>query len=309
MNAFKKMLCLSSLMLVPLASACTQEGFDGPGNASFKLQSANRIQCATLEGLPEGRAGQMVNATAYFSSLASEFGPQGVLISAQFDLDLGDEGSRHAMLMLDVDFSGLDQDGTVKPHAMQVTYFETDPGGQAIAAKPVMAEIKALSLRFPGKDDGQLEIAFSLAVQGPEACRLLLEGSALAKLPEAQPAKPQTEALEPERVETGCGGFDWIADDGDDDAAWDSDIDDGEGDTWEDDWEGDTWDEDDDWEGDTWDEDESGLTFDDGEPVQACSIMGDRSGRGPRISRIFALFPHLLVLMFIGWLRRRLHRV
>jgi len=203
------------LLLLP---ATVRAGIDAPGWLSVEYV---RNELESYESLEEIPAGTMLAADAYFSSNASSYGPDGVLVWAGFTTP-GEQGRRYGILLLDIDLSRAPLDGQtpVPAGAWQASFLEKRGNEIVFSGRAVLGDVWVLDLFFSHGDDGALEadLALLFADDGGRfpGCRALLQGRL-----ESDPSPSllrQQRGLPPDSsdtvyVDTGCSGDVYLADD------------------------------------------------------------------------------------------------
>lgn len=321
---------LTALLASPLPALA---GVDAPGRVWLELLTSEEASGLEPTAPPDGLPTRSVDAAAYFSTGASDFGRQGVLIWTAFELP-GPDGTRHATLLIDLAIVGarLGEQHPLNRTGISVEYFERRGDRIVFEGRVEALEVHLVGFSDDGRDGGAVEGRFGLVLSDVRGAafgsRTLLAGGFLTDPAPRQPAHSggyesnwdegeevvvesgcglgdsdgedwttPEEDEEEEAVESGCDGDTW--DDGDDDSDWD-DGDDS-------DWEGDIWDDDDDdiWEGDTYGQQGQGLTgAAAGGEGPACAIAPARRQADP-LRALLRFLPELIGLAFIGLLRRR----
>ena len=176
---------MHTLKIVPLVLVLsilprpTQAGIDAPGGLTFDFGAPESSGCSDLNEV----AGEQTDCTlskTYFSSQASSFGEQGLLIWTSFELE-GPDGLRQATLLLDLDPGQMRAwDVPLPPAAWSARYFETRNDVVLFEADWITGELGLFSL-LPGEDDeGRVEGWFQLLLRDSQTtgpgCRMLLDG-------------------------------------------------------------------------------------------------------------------------------------
>ncbi|MCK5803310.1 MAG: hypothetical protein KAI66_10780, partial [Lentisphaeria bacterium] len=171
-------LTLAILFLICLPEDL-QAGVDAPGGLSFEFGAETSEACADLSGVEDSFT-EASWSEAYFSSDASQFGEQGVLIWAGFALE-GPDGLRHATLLLDLDPGQAQAPDNPLPTSAWTLRYSEHRGDQLLfEADFITGEVGIFSYRSGEDDEGGIDGWFNLLitdsrVQGP-GCRMLLKG-------------------------------------------------------------------------------------------------------------------------------------
>ncbi len=328
MKLFKTIL-VTALLSNPLPALA---GVDAPGQVWLELLAADGPSDLDPTAPPDGLPTRSIGAEAYFSTDASAFGRQGVLIWTAFELS-GPDGPRHATLLMDLAIVGarLGKEHPLNQAGIAVEYFERRGDRIVFEGRAEAVEVHLVGFSDDGGDGGAVEGRFGLVLSDVRGAgfgsRTLLAGGFLTDPAPRQQATTggRVDAWDDGEevvVESGCGlddtGDTWdeqdsdeeMVDSGCDGDTWDDDDDDEDWDDGDDsDWEGDTWDDDDDdWEGDTFDQHGQGLSSaSGGDSGPACAIGAARRRADP-LRGLLRFIPELTGLAFIGLLRRRRRR-
>lgn len=212
----KAYLFLALLLLLPPSTG--QAGIDAPGGLDVEYV---RNELEVYQDLQEVPAGTVISAEAYFSSNASSFGPDGVLVWAGFTTP-GEQGRRYGILLLDIDLTRapLNGEDPVPAGAWRATYLEKRGNEIVFSGQAVLGDVWVLDLFFSHGDDGALEADLALLFADDSGsysgCRALLQGRLESNPSPAQLRRQR--GLPPASedtiyVDSGCSGDLYVADD------------------------------------------------------------------------------------------------
>lgn len=202
-------LFFSLLALAPRAQAA----FEGPGGLSLDFYADEDASCGTFVDLPPDEAFARLQAQAFFSSYASSFGMEGLLIWASFALDDAD-GGRFAMFIVDLDLTRTppDDDTPMDHGAIRARYIEKRGDTILFEGKPHSKDVWIIDIVFDDGEDGGVEGDFAFLFQDPArpGCRALVRGRFIttpspARLREIFGAPPANTTEGEDYISVGCG--------------------------------------------------------------------------------------------------------
>jgi hypothetical protein len=319
------------LVLVYSVPRPARAGVDAPGTLTFDFVSSDSLVFQNWEQVPQ--EGVQMDATAYFSSDASRFGENGVLIWAGFEF-LVDGSPRTGIVLVDLDLSLAPLDGvTPIPHsAIRAEYLEKWQEQVFFAGEVGFGDIWLVDVFFHEDDDGALEGDLALVFFDPSGVfpgsRVLVRGRFVSQPSPGQLRRdvgiPDTDERGAVYIDTSCSGELYLADDtgeGCDCGGDDTDSGGCEGDT----------------SGDSGCEGDSGGGCADsgcqgdtgggcsGDAAGGCGDMGGggscggggggncatsgiRIRRGAPIRGVMRFFPEIVVFAFIFWMKKKVRK-
>ena len=196
-----------------------QAGIDAPGSVHFYWLAEEETVYEDYPEVPPDA--ERFHGRAYFNSDASGFGSNGVLIWGGFDL-VGPAGRGFGMLLLDLDLTRAPLDGeTPIPHsAARAEYIETWGDQVLFEGEAFLGDVWILDVLFHQDDEGAVEGDFAFVFADPEGvdpgCRVFLQGQFIT---DPSPGKLRDKYNVPDThgdatyIDTTCGGDIYLVDD------------------------------------------------------------------------------------------------
>jgi hypothetical protein len=165
-----KNICLLIFSVVLLVSGRVSAGIDTPGMVSFDFIPFDDQKLQSFEEIPNDTPFSSFGVNAFFSSDASRFGEEGVLIWAGFDLS-SDAGQRFGMLWIDIDLSQAPIDGEHSvPHPGVVAQMVEKQGDTLLFVGNLSAgDVWILDAFFHQSDGGGVEGDFDFLFNDPSS--------------------------------------------------------------------------------------------------------------------------------------------
>jgi hypothetical protein len=207
------------LLLLVGMSFPARAGIDAPGSIHFHWLAEGQTVLEEYPQLPPDA--ERFRGRAYFSSDASSFGSNGVLIWGGFDLE-GPAGRGYGMLLLDLDLTMAPLDGeTPMPHgAIRAEYLETWGGEVLFEGEANLGDVWIIDVLFHQDDEGAVEGDFAFIFADPTGedpgCRVFLDGQFFT---EPSPGKLRDKYHVPDThgdatyIDTSCSGDIYYVDD------------------------------------------------------------------------------------------------
>ncbi len=209
-----------TFLVVLLSSLDAAAGWDTPGSMRFDLVwEPDRVISNWLDLPAESTE---LNAEAYFSSDASQFGEQGVLMWAGFNFTV-DGAPRYGILLLDIDLTRAPIDGEtpVPAGALRAEYLEKWQDQIFFSGELLLGDVWIVDIFFHEDDAGALEGDLALIFADPSntypGSRALLRGRfATYPAPSSQRRAAGLTDSNPNstvHVSSSCSGDVYVADD------------------------------------------------------------------------------------------------
>jgi hypothetical protein len=205
------------LLLMVGTSFPARAGIDAPGSIHFHWLAEEETVYSDYPEIPPDA--ERFHGRAYFNSEASRFGSDGVYIWGGFDL-VGPAGRGYGMLLLDLDLTMAPLDGeTPMPHgAIRAEYIETWEDQVLFEGEAVVGDVWIIDVLFHQDDEGAVEGDFAFVFADPRGvdpgCRVFLDGQFIT---DPSPGSLREKYGVPDDVEVGyvshgCSGDFYVAD-------------------------------------------------------------------------------------------------